>query len=257
MNSRTIQDRAIGRIALAAVAMVMYLSSGFAISGIRSGDEEPQSRLAVFDSIAVGPISSISISGAGSVITVLGQHFYTNSAAGVLGDYVVAAGIGGQLAAFGIVDEQYVPGASTVFVRGSVDRVDAGVADIWIGQLQVSYQEALVSNPALVVHAGDFVESFGIQPSYGGTVLGQVLGINGGDHQSASAVLGINGGDNQIRSRVLGINGGDNSMLGRVLGIHGGDNQHASRVLGINGSDNPLQSGVLGINDSDVARSTF
>ena len=70
-----------------------------------------------------------------------------------------------------VVNEQYVPGASVVRVKGVVGSVNAGAATATVSAVVIDYSAELSVNPALSLHAGSLVEFSGIQPTPGGPVL--------------------------------------------------------------------------------------
>ena len=182
-------------------ALVISLAFADAFAGVEDGGQNAHSPLMLFDSIALGPIETIALSSQhhATTVTILGQSYGTNVSVGAVGDYVLAAGVGGSLIMLATLAGDYVAGASPVFVRGAAREVDSSLAELTIGNLVVSYGDSLVADPSLSPQSGGLIEGFGIQPAFGGKLLGQkvktstvVLGITGGD---ISSVLGINGGD--------------------------------------------------------------
>jgi len=110
--------------------------------GIHGGDSQTRvstgDETQLFDSAAMGPIESIEILDDGSyLITVLGQAFVGDKPPGSVneGAYVLAAGSGGAMEVFMPLGSIYVPGASSILVRGVVDLVEPSTAvlqsEIW------------------------------------------------------------------------------------------------------------------------------
>src|SRR5438045_6211575 len=95
------------------------ISGGNDLRGISGGNDLRSP--ATFDSIAIGPVESVTRDEQGTTVSVLGQ---TYRGAGDLadlvspGEYVFAGGNGGALGAILIGAELYVPGSTQVNVRG-------------------------------------------------------------------------------------------------------------------------------------------
>ncbi|MCC5870665.1 MAG: hypothetical protein JJU27_19370, partial [Gammaproteobacteria bacterium] len=206
--------------------------------------------------VALGPVTAID-SGSGSV-TVLGQSFSIgrntlgagwSSGRINIGDYVFAVGIqsdsGVGTALLARLNDDYVPGASTVFLQAPVEFLDVTTGFAESGDLLVDYTPALVTQPASPA-VGQMTAFVGVQPVLGGTLLASsfLTSISGGDRHSwsisggDSARLSISGGD----SAGLSISGGDSAQWS----ISGGD---ASR-LSISGGD----SAQLSISGGDRSR---
>ncbi|HEX9878031.1 MAG TPA: hypothetical protein VGC50_15395 [Gammaproteobacteria bacterium] len=225
-----------------------------ALHGIHGGDRQ------IFQSLAIGPIESITLGGNQIEITVLGQTFLADSLAETpsVGDYVIAAGSSSGLDVLLDLGTQYVPGASQVAVRGEISSLDSSVGQLSVGSLALDYSPALSSTSTFSPRIGQIVEFVGIQPTLRGIAISSyssLQGIHGGDsflhgiHGGDVSLHGIHGGDSFLQ----GIHGGDVSLYGihgggsSVLGIHGGDNSlkgiHGGDVslYGIHGGDNSRQ----------------
>jgi hypothetical protein len=216
-----------------------------------SGDSNVATRVAVegaeeavsdapvvaYAAAAMGVVESVVLDVDSKAVTILGQTFVGVSGEALVsvGDYVVAASDDtGQLALLMPIEDSYVPGASTVWVAGTVGAVDNDIGTFSIGNTSFDYTALLVRNPALSPGVGDVVDMFGVQPVIGGRVLlsitgGDVRGITGGDARGITGgdARGITGGD------ARGITGGDARGItgGDARGITGGD------ARGITGGD--------------------
>jgi hypothetical protein len=190
----------------------------------------------IFGAAAIGPIDAISKGANGTELTVLGQQF--KAASGELsgyrvGQYVLAAADRkGQLSVLLSLDDNYVPGSSTVWLKGSVTSVSPAIGKFAVGGVSLDYSAYLSTDPEFSVQVGDTVEAYGIQPQPGGSVL---LGIHGGGLQGihGGGLQGIHGGGLQ------GIHGGGLQGIhgGGLQGIHGGGLQgiHGGGLQGIHG----------------------
>ena len=139
---------------------------------------------------AMGLVESVVLNGDGKAVTILGQTFLGVSSEALVsvGDYVVAASDdSGELALLMPIQDSYVPGASTVWVAGTVGAVDSDTGMFSIGNTDFDYTALLVRNPALSPGVGDAVDMFGVQPVIGGRVL---LSITGSD---AASITGSDG----------------------------------------------------------------
>jgi hypothetical protein len=226
----------------AASASVLVCSGLLVSSAFASAKTELSNLLRV----AVGPISAIDHD-VGSV-DVLGQRFeltYGTSQQGwgdgevfAVGDYVVVIGAAldqtAQAAFVGLLSEQYVPGASPVFLRATLDHVDPTAAVAAVGSIRVDYSATLYE-PVGAVRSGGVVEFLGTQPMVGGTVLASAKRIDLGSFASGSELLSITGSDRAG----LSITGSDRARLSITgsdragLSITGSDRAR----LSITGSD--------------------
>jgi hypothetical protein len=64
--------------------------------------------------------------------------------------------------------ELTIPGATAVFVRGSVDSVDEGIGQAVVGSLRIDLNNAVGQPPSV----GDVVSVSGTQPLPSGIILG-------------------------------------------------------------------------------------
>jgi len=131
---------------------------------------------AAFDSIAIGPVESITTTdGASVTITVLGQPYRTTPDVAdsvAESEYVAVAGdADGNLSLIYPVGSSYVPGVSPVVVRGAVTAVDASRAIVRVGGVAIDYSSHLVSDPSYAPEIGQSLEANGTQPLLGGSVL--------------------------------------------------------------------------------------
>jgi hypothetical protein len=223
------------------------------------------------DLVAYGVIEGV----AGGGITVLGQHILIQpstalsvssshvaiqNASTLLGQIGTLVAVYGQANSDGSIraseiDLQptpYVPGATTVYLRGVVSDSNSAIAKVRVGTLLVDYSAALHQPLDAPLHAGAVVEFTGIQVSTGSVYasnLRTIQGIGGTD----AASLGIGGTDNAVKA--LGIGGTDVATLGiggtdkavSALGIGGTD--IAIKAKGIGGTD----TATLGIGGTDKA----
>jgi hypothetical protein len=142
-----------------------------------------------------------------------------------------------------VLAREYVPGSTTLYVRGVVKSVNAALATAKVGNLSVDYSSSLYSGNS-TISAGSVAEFSGLQTSSSTLYASkaQALGIGGGDNKVQA--LGIGGGD--LKVQALGIGGGDNKV--KALGIGGGDLK--VQALGIGGGDNKVRA--LGIGGGDL-----
>ena len=230
--------------------------------------------------LAIGPVESIDADG--QVVTVLGQGFrVTNKTSGSgwaagtisIGDYVIAAGDLIDAVLISRIDQDYVPGASTVFLLAPVDGVSqSGIAESGSATLDLTPAVAfgLERLPQVSTHVG----LIGTQPTLRGTILAERFSVATKGQSSdrsllvernSNALLSISGGDRSLNS----ISGGDPSALSVIggdrwsLSISGGDTAPLSisggdrAPLSISGSDYLVQSisggdrGLTSISGSD------
>ena len=138
----------------------------------------------------------------------------------------------------------YVPGATTLYVRGVVKSVNASLGRAQVGSLSIDYTASLYSSAAASIKAGTVAEFAGVQTSstlfaskaagIGGTDL-VMAGIGGTD----LATAGIGGTDLAV-AKAAGIGGTDLAKAGIggtdlvAAGIGGTDR---AKVAGIGGTD--------------------
>jgi len=131
-----------------------------------------------------------------------------------------------------VVAQPYVPGATTLYVRGIVHSANPSLGRAQVGNLSIDYTGSLYAASASAIQAGSIAEFAGLQTS-GATLYASkaaVLksskptvttnGIIGGDKATVST-NGIIGGDKATIS-TNGIIGGDKATV-TTMGIIGGD----------------------------------
>ena len=144
----------------------------------------------------VGPVEGVSAGR--SEITVLGQRFTAPSSSLVVsrldhgasastrssgvGSYVVVVGerlSDGTLVAKSIknISDPYVPGASDVYLRGTVDKYSAVDGVLQIGGLQVLVSDALATNSPNYIYLGASIEILGTQAVPGGQVWASKINV--------------------------------------------------------------------------------
>ena len=192
-----------------------------AYAGI-SGGGTASSNQAV-ELLLVGPVDSINARA--GVVTILGQKVvYPAAGKLVLGDAVAVFGYtepNGSFVATSITDEgQYVPGATSVFLAGAVQKADPAIGRVAVDGLTIDLTGTM-SNGVVAPAVGTRIKLVGIQPVAGGLIVAN--GISGGGTSS----LGISGGGTSS----LGISGGGTASLG----ISGG----GTSSLGISGGGKP------------------
>jgi hypothetical protein len=151
------------------------ISGGNDLRGISGGNDL---RATTFESIAIGPVDSVTGDGQGTTVSVLGQIYRGAVDLADLvspGEYVFAAGNGGALGAILTGAELYVPGSTQVNVRGVIANVDPVHGTFSIGNVVVDYSSYLSSDPTFEPRANDSVEVSGIQPAVGGTIIASTI----------------------------------------------------------------------------------
>jgi hypothetical protein len=111
-----------------------------------------------------------------TTVVVLGQSFHTARADALgsvsAGDYVIAAGSNeGELLLLSSLDTPYVPGASRVGLLGQVRLHDVSRATMTVGDVVVDYTSVLAVDPTYSPSPGEMVETYGVQPVPGGTLV--------------------------------------------------------------------------------------
>ncbi len=151
---------------------------------------------------AIGPVEKVS--GPDSTFVVLGHTFHlpttlrassltsfgvSEKVTGLrVGAYVAVSGkqlADGTLIARSIkpLNEEYVPGASEVFIQGTVDQYSPATGVAQIGSVQIQVSQALAGSAASI-RIGDLIELTGIQALAGGPVWAQGIAIQGTGAQS-------------------------------------------------------------------------
>jgi hypothetical protein len=154
-----------------------------------------------------------------------------------------------------LLNTEYVPGSTPLFIKGLVTSIDQVNAVAKLGSISISYSGALHTLVADEVALGKVV-SFGGVEFAGSTkffadngVVATLVGQSGSDlaGQSGSDLVGQSGSDRVSASKVLGQSGSD------LVGQSGSDRVSASKVLGQSGSDLAGQSGsdLVGQSGSD------
>jgi hypothetical protein len=127
----------------------------------------------------MGPVETLAVRPDGTAeLTVLGQQFIGRLANidVSVGQYVLAASHeGGELAILMPMDVAYVPGASTVWLTGTVEVVDQDVGQVSVGGVSLDYTAVLSRHPTLSLEVGDVIDVSGIQPAPGGSVIVNLL----------------------------------------------------------------------------------
>ncbi len=197
------------------------------------------------EALVVGPVESTDT--ASGSAKILGQSVHFHARVGELNPGAVVGVIGlrnpdGSISASSIlrVGQQFVSGATPVYVKGEITATERSLGQAWVGSLRVDLTSAMHTGAA-IPQIGDVVEFAGVQHSRGtlNATEYRVSGIVGGDR----ATHGIVGGDKALQ----GIVGGDRATHGIVggdkalQGIVGGDRA----THGIVGGDKALQ-GIVG-----------
>jgi hypothetical protein len=250
------------------VVGVFVLGSAIARAGIGGGDFAARLQgvgagdLDVLGVVEGADPSTSTVEVSGQTIRLSANTRLTSEAGGSLAKGALVAvygtiGSDGTVAAsqISVLAREYVPGSTTLYVRGMVKSVNAAFATAKVGNLSVDYSSSLYSGSS-TISTGSIVEFSGLQTSSstlyaskaqslgigGGDLKAQARGIGGGDLRAQS--LGIGGGD--LKAQARGIGGGD--LKAQSLGIGGGDLKAQAR--GIGGGDLKAQS--LGIGGGDL-----
>ena len=129
----------------------------------------------------MGALEAVSRDGNAAVFAVAGQSFSVSADQAsdfVPGDYVVAAvARSGATAVVYQLGSPYVPGISTVRLKGTVQSVDVAKGRLAVGALVVDYTPQLATDPAFLPSVGETIEVVGVQPSFGG-----ILVVNSSGH---------------------------------------------------------------------------
>jgi hypothetical protein len=144
------------------------------VRGINGAGAPDASDLEQYSSVAVGPVEWILFDGTNAKIGVLGQSFATTSDVArsvAVGDYVIAAGNEGDLAAVYQTGQTYRAGVSPVTLRGAVSSVDLSRGTMSVGALTIDYASYLVSEPQFQPQVDQLVEVDGLQPVGGSSLL--------------------------------------------------------------------------------------
>jgi hypothetical protein len=128
-----------------------------------------------FGVAAMGALESISIEGSAGVLVIAGQSFSVardEASLVTVGDYVVAAAAhAGSTAVVYHVNLPYVPGVSTVRVKGVVRSADVATGQLSVGSLAADYTPLLATSPTFSPAAGETIEAAGVQPALGGVLV--------------------------------------------------------------------------------------
>jgi hypothetical protein len=149
--------------------------SGGAVRGISGGavrGDGPD--LAQYSSVAVGPVEWILLDGTNAKIGVLGQTFATTSdmtRSIAVGDYVIAGGNEGDMAAVYQTGQAYVAGVSPVALRGVVSSVDLSRGTMSVGGVAIDYTSYLAAEPQFQPQVNEVIEVDGLQPAAGSSLL--------------------------------------------------------------------------------------
>jgi hypothetical protein len=152
------------------------------------------------ETVVVGPVEALGSKG--SSITVLGQTFAVSrkslaeGSVTALGAYVLAKGdvsANGKLTAksVSVLETTYVPGATQVFVRGSIDAYDASTGVLTIGAAKYLVSQALAGG-SQVLAVGELIEIVGTQATPSGPVWATAIDVSSGsvDQISLNAIVG-------------------------------------------------------------------
>jgi hypothetical protein len=220
-NEPPLGEGRVKRLVAKIVAAILG-AAGVAGSAIASAVEVPDQKSPL---LLVGPVESVNSTK--TVAIVLGQKVLIRASDSIaLGDTVVVYGeilTDESIAATKVqVEGLYVPGATVVFLSGTVQQVDQAVGRAVVNGLTVDLTSAMsdgVLSPAL----GRKLQITGTQPVSRGMVV--VNGVNSGS-KSAVTINGISGGG----ITAAGISGGGKT----AAGISGGG-RLAVDVTGISG----------------------
>jgi hypothetical protein len=206
--------------------------------------------------LLIGPVESVSSTHTFAV--VLGQKvligaFDQVTVGETLAVYGQYLGDGSLNAAKVVSEGAYVPGATPVFVEGTVQKVQPSVGQVTVSGLSVDLT-SLMSRGAVSPIVGSKLQITGIQPVNNGLVVASGLsteGISGGGKAVADgisgggfAVNGISGGGKAVAD---GISGGGKAVVAN--GISGG----GLAVNGISGGGKAVADGISGGGKAVVA----
>ena len=147
------------------------------------------------DLLAVGAIEKIDLSSGYALIA--GQYVFISKETVLLenesavssgldalqllhtGDLVAVNGLlEGPAASIARFSESYVPGATSIFVRGRVSKVDDSVGVATVGSLKINFTPAMGSSAFEAFREGQVIEAIGIQPEIGGTLIASTVRPN-------------------------------------------------------------------------------
>jgi hypothetical protein len=252
---KTNRESKLGSVVL---AVSLILGAGAATAGIGGSSIAAQAYgIDGSDIVAFGPIDAaaagrplqvlgqtVSLSSA-TVVTLNGRSVSANRAATLVansgGSLVAVYGsvqANGTLAATQIdfSNEAWVPGTTTVFIRGVVTQVNPAVARAQVGKLSVDYSAGLYDpNVASTVKVGSTIDLVGTQFA-AGKMYASTVGIGGSSANDigGSSTAGIGG------SSTAGIGGSSKSGIGgsSTAGIGGSSKSGigGSSTAGIGGS---------------------
>jgi hypothetical protein len=128
-----------------------------------------------FELAAMGAVDKIAHNVSGTTIAVAGQEFKVSADRAsefAVGDYVVAGTIGAGVGAFIYhVGSPYLPGVSSVRIKGTVGSVGVARAELTIGSMTINYAQQLSADPAFWPIVGDVVDVVGVQPAFGASLF--------------------------------------------------------------------------------------
>jgi hypothetical protein len=207
----------------------------------------------------VGPVDQVNCTK--GTFRVLGTTFVVNSRSLMAGSctsgtagsgYVVVAGrqVSSKAIANNVSEltsEIYVPGASPVFVRGAVSRVDQ-----LTGQFEVSGTRVLALS-GKVPDLGLSVDVIGTQPLLGGVVLADAIyatpaSESGADLSISTAIIGSGAAANAIigsgksTNAIIGSGASANAIIGSGAAANAiiGSGRNTSAIIGSGSSTNAI-----------------
>ena len=209
--------------------------------------------------LLIGPVESVN--SAHTAASVLGQKVLIGASDQLtVGDTVAVYGQSlsdGSLKAAKVVSEgAYVPGATPIFVDGTVQRIQPSVGRATVNGLNVDLT-ALMAHGAVSPTVGSKLQITGTQPVNNGLVVASGLsadGISGGGKAIANGISGggftadgISGGGRVVAN---GISGGGKAIANGISGggftadgISGGGRVVAN---GISGGGKAIANGISG-----------
>jgi hypothetical protein len=197
---------------------------------------------------------TVQVSAGTKVLTASGSSAASLPAKGAMVAVYGSLNSDGTIAAsqIRVLNESYVPGATSIYVHGVVTAVNTVLATAKVGSLSIDYSASLYDSSAQSIQVNSVAGFTGVQTGGAAATLfaSKVVpaGIAGGDKATLTP-SGIAGGDKAAVS-VNGIAGGDKAAVS-VNGIAGGDKAAVS-VNGIAGGDKAALS-VNGIAGGDKA----
>jgi hypothetical protein len=171
----------------AAITVVGFLASTNAVLAVERADLRLRGTFGA-ELRVLGPVETINVSAgylivAGQRVSILGTTTFLDNGVIVAdrlhalqsiqsGDLVAVNGlIDGSTVSVNKLAESYVPGATTIFVRGRVDSVDASVGIATVSGLRIDFTPAMGSSGFAGIDEGEVIEASGIQPAISGSLL--------------------------------------------------------------------------------------